>query len=571
MGQVRTGINETGQALRAVLANPALRRINLALSGSMIGDWAAGTAVAVWAYQAGGATLVGIWGVIRLSSMAVASPFSAVLSDRYPRKTVMVVSDLTRVVLVLGAAAVVSQSGPSWLVILLATLAAVVATVFLPAKAALMPELASTPVELAAANGVGSTVESLAFFVGPAIAGTLLVFTGVAPVLVFNAATFVWSAVLVWGVHPPPRPEMPPILDAGGVPAEPESARATPTPGFLQESVAGFATIVSNRDLRLVTALLCAQTVVAGASVVFVVAVAVDLIDLGPQGVGYLESTLGIGALAGGLIAMARASGQRLAVDFGAGVILWALPLLLLAAWAHPLAAFACMFVIGVANPLVDVNFDTIVQRVTPSHVMGRVFGAVSSAFIAGMALGAALMPILIATVGLRTGLGIIGITVTLLVLPFMPRLHRMDGLLQAPEGLALIRGLPIFAPLSQPIVERLALALRRIEVPAGTAVITEGDVGDRFYIVESGRVEATYRGEHLSYAGPGEPFGEIALLHDVPRTASVTTVEHTVLRSLDQDVFLAAVTGNAQALDRTQALANLRIPTGERANERAR
>ncbi len=216
-------------------------------------------------------------------------------------------------------------------------------------------------------------------------------------------------------------------------------------------------------------------------------------------------------------------------------------------------------------------NFDTIVQRVTPNHVMGRVFGAVSSAFIAGMALGAALMPILIATVGLRTGLGIIGITVTLLVLPFMPRLHRMDGLLQAPEGLALIRGLPIFAPLNQPIVERLALALRRIEVPAGTAVITEGDVGDRFYIVESGRVEATYRGEHLSYAGPGEPFGEIALLHDVPRTASVTTVEHTVLRSLDQDVFLAAVTGNAQALDRTQALANLRIPTGERANERAR
>ncbi len=172
---------------------------------------------------------------------------------------------------------------------------------------------------------------------GPAIAGTLLVFTGVAPVLVFNAATFVWSAVLVWGVHPPPRPEIPPVVDASGVPAdEPESAGATPTPGFLQESMAGFATIVSNRDLRLVTALLCAQTLVAGASVVFVVAVAVDLIDLGPQGVGYLESTLGIGALAGGLIAMARASGQRLAVDFGAGVILWALPLLLLAGWAQP-------------------------------------------------------------------------------------------------------------------------------------------------------------------------------------------------------------------------------------------
>ncbi len=403
---------------------------------------------------------------------------------------------------------------------------------------------------------------------GPAIAGTLLVFTGVSPVLVFDAATFLWSALLVWGVHPPQRAAEV-DLDAasrsdGELPDDPE------TPGFLRESMAGFRAIATNRDLRLVTALLCAQTVVAGASVVFVVAVAVDLINLGPQGVGYLESTLGIGALTGGLLAMARASKQRLAVDFGAGVILWALPLLLLAVWANPLAAFACMLLIGIANPLVDVNFDTIVQRVTPNHVMGRVFGAIASAFIAGMALGAALMPILISTVGLRAGLAIIGVSVTLLVLPFLPRLHRMDGLLQAPEGLALIRGLPIFAPLSQPIVERLALALRRIEVPAGTAVITEGDVGDRFYIVESGRVEATFHGEHLSYAGPGEPFGEIALLHDVPRTASVTTVEHTVLRSLDQDVFLAAVTGNAQALDRTQALANLRIPTGERVDERA-
>jgi hypothetical protein len=309
--------------------------------------------------------------------------------------------------------------------------------------------------------------------------------------------------------------------------------------------------------------LICAQTIVAGASVVFVVAMAVDLLDLGPEGVGYLESMLGIGAIIGGLFAMSRASKQRLAWDMGMGVILWSLPLTLVAAWTSPIAAFFAMFLLGLANPLVDVNFDTIIQRITPDRVLGRVFGAIESAYIAAMAVGALLMPILIATVGLRWGLAVIGVGVTAVVLPALPRLRHMDRLLREPEGLALIRGLPIFAPLARPVVERLALALGRLEVPAGTRIITEGDVGDKFYIVESGRVEATYRAVPLSQAGPGEPFGEIALLHDVPRTASVTAIEDTVLRVLDREDFLAAVTGNDQVRERTEALVRRRIPTG--------
>jgi MFS family permease len=428
-----------------------------------------------------------------------------------------------------------------------------------------MPSLARNPVELTAANGVGSTVESLSFFLGPAIAGSLLAVSDVEPVFLLNVLTFLWSAALVAGVHPP----------AGAAPVEagkPSTAMAAagdedegeePELGFVAEALAGFKTIGRHRDLLLIMVLMCGQTLVAGALHVFVVAVAVDLIELGPEGVGYMESLLGVGALVGGVVAMSRASKQRLAWDFGVGVILWALPLTLIAAWASPAAAFAAMLVIGLANPLVDVNLDTMVQRLTPDQVLGRVFGAIEAAFIGAMALGALIMPILISTIGLRWGLTAVGLGVTALVVPFIPRLLTMDRFLREPEGLALIRALPIFAPLARPVVERLALALDRLEVPAGTEIITEGDVGDKFYVIESGLVAATYRGAPLSQSGSGEPFGEIALLHDVPRTATVTAVEDTVLRVLDREDFLSAVTGNDQVLDRTEALVRRRIPTG--------
>ncbi len=326
--------------------------------------------------------------------------------------------------------------------------------------------------------------------------------------------------------------------------------------------MAGFRAIWAHRDLRAVVGIYCAQTIIAGASLVFVVSIAVDLVDLGPQGVGYLDAVLGVGALIGGLLAIALASRQKLATDFGYGVLLWALPLLLVAVWPELLAAFAAMFLIGVANPVVDVNAITITQRLTPDAVMGRVFGAMETALIATMALGALLMPSLIALFGLRWALAVIALLVAALVIPGFRRLRGLDATLREPSGVDLLLGVPLFTPLSRPAIERLAQQLVRVEASAGDVVIREGDEGDRFYIVESGRVEATHNGSSLSYAGPGEPFGEIALLRDVPRTATVTAVEDTVLRALERGDFLAVVTGSDDARNRADDLVARRIPT---------
>jgi len=567
MSRVGAALSETRNSLTTVFRNPGLRRVNLAFAGSAIGDWAYATAIVVWAYSVGGVTAVGLWGTVRLLLMATATPFASVVVDRFPRKTVMVTADLLRGGLVLAAAVLIWAEAPVIVVFVLATLASIAAAPFRPAVAALLPKLVTKPEELTAANGASSTIESLAFFVGPALGGLLLTVASVPVVIVFNALTFLWSALLVSRIQVPSAKEETPTQ----APAETgEGAADNPAPetveeageGFLHEVTAGFRTIAVHKDLRLISLVYCAQTVVAGASIVFGVDIAVQMTDFGPSGVGYLDSVLGVGAILGGLVAIGRASARRLASDFGWGVIFWALPLLLVAVWPEMWAAFLAMFIIGFANPIVDVNASTIVQRLTDDAVMGRVFGALETALIGSMALGSIAMPIMVNLWGLQWSLAALGLIIAAVVLPAMLRLRRLDGQLGAPEGLELLRLVPLFAPLEPKSLELVAQQLGRRVVAPGEAVITEGEAGDRFYIVESGHTTATHQGRLLSTQGPGDPFGEIALLRDVPRTATVVADEESVLLYLEREAFLAAVTGDSEVAGRADDLIARRIPT---------
>ena len=273
----------------------------------------------------------------------------------------------------------------------------------------------------------------------------------------------------------------------------------------------------------MISLVYCAQTVVAGASAVFSIEIAVQMTDFGANGVGYLDSAFGVGAILGGFVAIGRATARKLATDFGVGVVFWALPLLLVAAIPQAAPAFLAMAVIGFANPIVDVNASTILQRLTPDAVLGRVFGALDTGLIAGMAVGSMIMPLLIHVSGLRWALAILGLGIALVVLPAFPRFRRLDVLLGEPDGLPLLRQVALFSPLEPKKLEAIAQQLGRREVAAGEVVIREGDPGDRFYIVESGGTTATHDGRVLSSQGPGDPFGEIALLRDVPRTATIT------------------------------------------------
>jgi predicted MFS family arabinose efflux permease len=540
-GVVGAAIRDTWTSLRSVFGNPALRRIELALAGSMIGDWAYATAVVVWAYGVGGARLVGIWMAVRYLLMAIVSPIGASLADRLPRKFVLIGSDLVRAVLATVAAIALITDAPDAVILVVATVLSLVGCIFRPAQMAWMPSLTRRPEELTAANGASSTIESLAFFLGPALGALLVSTTSVQVVFLLNAATFLLSAVLVWGIHP----------IAGPTPGDQEDdeEEAGPQEGMLAEMAGGFRHIARDRDLVMVAILVCTQTIVAGATAVFGVVIAVDILETGPQGVGIIDSVFGVGAIVGGFYAIGRSTRNRLAGDLALGTVLWSLPLLLIVVYPSPVTVFAAVILLGFGNPLVDVNFATIVQRLTPDAVLGRVFGAYEGALIAGMAIGSAITPFLISRFGLQWALAILALVVGIPALAFIPRCLRLDGTLRAPEGTALLRGISIFSPLSPVKIESLAGSLTTETASAGTAVVREGDVSDRFLVIVSGRVEVTQDGEHLRFEGPGEFFGEIGLLRDVPRTATVTAIEDTTLYSLAREDFLDAVRGVDESL----------------------
>jgi MFS family permease len=547
--ELTTRLAESRSALAEVVRNPGLRRLNLALAGSVVGDWAYAVAVSVWAYRHGGATAVGLFGVARYVSMAIAAPFASMLADHHDRRRVMVISDAIRFVLVAFAGVVIATDGPVALVYGAGLVTSLVATAFRPAQMSLLPKLANHPGELTAANVAASTIESVGFFAGPAMAGALLALTDVEVVFGFNALTFLWSGAMVLSLQMPVRAAedeqeaAPVLLDLDADAAEP----AEPSAGFLQSASAGFREILGNRDLLLLMALYCAQTVIAGASLVFGVAIALDLLEMEEATVGLLDALVGVGGLIGGFVALMLASRGRLAVDFGFGVALWSFPLLLIVAMPELGPVLVVMALLGLGNSLVDINAFTIMQRLVPDEVMGRVFGAVDSALIAGMALGSLAMPVLINTVGLRTGLFVMGASVGTLALLSIVPLRRIDTIALAPDGLDLIRSVELFAPLPERSIERLARSATVVEVPAGEVVLRKGEAGDRFYVIESGRAEIVLSDDLSTFEEAGGSFGEIALLRDVPRQATVVAATDLVLRAIDRRVFLLVVTGHSE------------------------
>jgi MFS family permease len=526
--------------------------MQLALAGSMVGDWAYATAVTVWAFEVGGTKAVGLWGAVRFTLMAIVAPLAATLSDRLPRKLVMISVDLLRAGVVVVAAACIHFETPAWPVFILATATSLLGSVFRPAQMALVPSIAETPEDLVASNGASSAIESLAFFLGPALGAFLVANFEVAVVFLVNATTFVLSAVLVLGIRlrsTEPTPDTSDVTAADG-----------PSPRALSEMAAGFTTIWRDRDLLTVTFLTCIQTLVAGASMVLSVVFALDILESGAEGVGYVDSVFGVGAILGGFFAIARSRRRSLATDLGVGVVMWSLPLVLLALWTSPVAMFVAVAVMGFGNPLVDVNYATLTQRLAPEKVLGRVFGAGEGALIATMAVGSAITPFLVNELGLRPTLTALGLVVAVPTLLLLGRCRRLDTRLVPPVGLELLTAIPMFRPLGPARLETLARQMERVSVLPGEVVVGEGEEPDRFYVIASGAVDVSRGTEVIRRLTAGDFFGEIGLLRDVPRTATVTGTEDTVLMSLGRAEFLEAVTGEDESRVAAEAIVSRRI-----------
>src|SRR6266536_3352728 len=545
MRDFRAQLRETARSFHAVFANPQLRKLQLAFAGSITGEWGFLVALAVYANEHGGATAVSAVLVIRWVASALTAPWLAYFADRYPRERVMLAADLSRVAAMAGMAAAAFAGASPAIIFVLAGFMAVASKTFRPAQAALLPKLAETPEELTAANATSTAIESVGTFVGPALGGLLLAAASVGWVFVADALTLVWSAFFVLQIRS--GAEAPARLQRAG--------------GRWREIFAGFSALGAERDARVIVFLYFFQTVVAGALRVLIVVTALDLLDIGNSGLGFLNAAMGVGGVVGIALTFALIGRKKLASDFGFGLILIGAGLGLIGVWPTVLGAIILVGVFGIGNTIVDVSGVTLLQRAVRDEVLGRVFGALQSILVLGLAVGALIVPLLLDLIGTRASLISVGAMLPVLALLLWRRLSVIDARAYVPvERIELLRANPIFAPLPAATIEHLAVKLIPITVRAGEVVIKQGDPGDRFYVVEDGRVEISIDEEKVTDAWPGEAFGEIALLRDIPRTGTVTAAEDTTLLALEPDEFIAAVTGHAPSREAADAVVGARL-----------
>ena len=547
MGGIGARLRDSLTAFAAVGRNANLRSLELAWTASIVGHYAYLIAVSVYAYGIGGESAVGLIFLARLIPAALVAPFAGMLGDRYPRERVLVYTNVTRVLLIGAAAVAVFADADPWVVYGLSIAATIATTPFRSSQAALTPSLARTPEELTAANAVASGVESIAVFAGPALAGVLFAVASTGLVFTITAMLLLVSTFFLFLIH---------------VERKEQPRRELEASTIMAERLAGFTTLGRNPPLRLMMVLLTAQTATFGAAQVFIVVVALQVLDLGEGGVGYLNAAIGIGAFVGAVGALSLTGARRLSPAFLTGIVLIGVPLMAIGVWQEVAVAVVALAFMGVGSSLVDVAGLTLVQRSVPDDVLARVFGVIQMLWSASIGIGAALVPVLIAWLGIQGAFIAVGAFLPLLVVLLGAKVARIDAEADAPDAdeLRVLASVPIFAPLPGGSLEHLAARLIPLRVDAGTVIVREGDAGDRFYIVAEGEIEVSQYDRAVSELAPGGYFGEIALLRDVPRTATVTARTDAVLYALDRDDFLAAVTGHPQSAEAAETVMSARL-----------
>jgi len=531
--------------LARVLANASLRRILVAYLAFNVAEFATWVAVLLYAYERTGPASVGVVALLQLVPAALIAAPVATLGDRFRRERVLTAGYLVQAAAMLGTAAAMAAVLPIGIVYAAAAVAATSLVVTRPIQSALLPSLSRTPDELTAANSAVGMAEGVGVLAGPLIAAAVLTGASVAVVFVIAGVALMVSALATIR-----------LWDGGELTTvQPRAPTSSTTDRDMEDALdtsfsAGLRTIGRDPDARLVVGLLTTRMLVVGSADVLFVFMALELLDMGEPGAGLLNAALGGGIILGGAIAYALIGRSGLAVMAAVGALAWGGAIALVGITATAAVAPGLIIIAGAGLTIVDVAGRTILQRSVRDEVLGRVFGLQEGLAMAGLALGSVLVSVLAVRIGLVATIVVIAAILPAVVLLTWPQLSALDRRAVVPvRALALLRRTTLFSPLSGPQLEAVARRGVWVTVPQATTIIREGDPGDRYYVISDGAVRVEQGGRHLrDLASPGDGFGEIALLRDVPRTATVTSIRETVLFAVDRGPFLAAVTGHPDA-----------------------
>jgi MFS family permease len=507
----------------------ALRRAQVSFGAMWAGESAFMVALGVLAFRDGGVGAVGLVTAARMVPAALMSPFLAVMADRVRRERVLACIGLLRAGMLGCAAAWTTAGGPPVATYCFAVVATVAITLFRPTHSALLPALAKSPQELTSANAVRGTLDSLATLGGPLVAAALLAASGPAAAFAAGSAASLLAGLVVMALpyDTPPREA---------------SAR-----GGGRELLEGFTTIAADRRLGLITVLGLLQTFTRGCLTVFAVVVAIDLLDTGAPGVGVLNAAVGAGGVLGSIVAFRLVRRGSLARWFGVGIAVFGAPLTLIGLVPEQPAAIVLLGLVGIGNALIDVGGFTVLARLTDETVLARMFAGFEAILTLGVAAGGLLAPLAIELLGVRPALVAIGVVAPLAVAASWPGLRRLDMRLHVRDAdIEILRGVPMLGALPAATIEQLGAGLEHVEFSPRQTVFEQGDDGERFYVVESGRAEVLRDGDIVGTLGRGDCFGEIALLRNQPRTATIRASADASMRVsvLQRSQYLTAVTG---------------------------
>ena len=530
--------------LRSALSTPALRRCQLAPAVARLVDMAALVAVSVHLYSTTDPSWVAAFVAVRTLAPALGTPLVMAAAGRRSGATALAVAAGIAALSFAATAVVVSAGGSPLAIVVLGGVSGIAIYCLRPLTIALLPCHIGSPSQLVATNSMAALLDNASTLGGPLLAGAATATVGAPAALWACTGLLAIAAITTRGIGGPRRP----TLVGGG-------AREVAA-----EAVAGLRTLTGCAHLRLIASLSVAQTFVRGAVSVLVVSLAIDRLDMGEGGVGILLGAIGVGGMVGLPIAVRVADAGRLGRSLGLALVLWGTPIALVATTDLAWAAVLLFAVVGIGNDLVDISSDTLLQRLVPKRSLSAALGAFDAVLYAGMGLGAIAAQALATRFGLEGAIVAVGAFLPALAfLAWLPLAHMDAAVRTQDDDVALLRVHGIFTPMVMSTIDHLAETMRHEIHDAGSTIIRKGDVGDRCFLIERGQVEIVDDDEHLALLGPGDLFGEMALLDDAPRNATALAHTAVVVRSVDREAFLGAVRSHGASHDEARRLADSR------------
>ena len=505
------------------------------------GEW---VAVLVYAYNHGGAESSGLVASAQLAPCVVLAPLLATFADRYQVGWVLAAGYVAQGIgMGLTAIALVAGASPT-VVYALAILAAPAFNITRPTVNVALPEAVHTPDELTAGNAVMGWIENAGIMVGPLAAAGLIAAGGTGIAI----GVFAIAALLAAWVSLPLTRSLPP--------AEQQESGSP-----LADALDGLRALRGERATAMIAGVLTSQALLIGAMDVLFVVLAFDVLALGQSGSGILTALFGAGGLIAVFVTLGLVGRRRLAPSILCAVGLTGASIAAIAVWPSIWVAIPLIIASNIGRSVFDVSARTLLQRTGSPAVLGRIFGLVEGVDMLGLALGSLLVPLLVGLGGTTAAIVGVAAIMPLATLAFLPAILRADASATVPiVQIGLLRATDLFRPLPPPELEGVARAMELSQISAGEVVIREGEPGHHFYLIADGRVSVTTESGFSTELGRGEGFGEIALLHDTPRTATVSAATNVSLYSLGREEFLNAVTGMADVNSAARAMAADRL-----------